>query len=113
MYWLFLVLALGAFLVTLTTTHMVLLVLSALAALVFLLLWVKGLYAARIGSVSEAPRPLHPAELQALREQFRAQQATATGSDASAGGNVGVPPAAQTAATLTASAPFDRDPSQP
>ncbi len=113
MYWLFLVLALGAFLVTLTTTHMLLLVLSALAALVFLLLWVKGLYVARIGSVSEAPRPLHPAELQALREQFRAQQAAANGSDGSARGNVAVPPVAPTTATIAPSASFDRDPSQP
>jgi hypothetical protein len=42
------------------------------AALVFMLLWVKGLYAAKFdGVVNDVPRPLHAAELQALREQLR------------------------------------------
>ncbi len=71
MYWLFLMLALGAFLLAFSTPHGWLLVLALLAALVFLLLWAKGLYVARFGGVSSVPRPLHAAELQALREQLQ------------------------------------------
>lgn len=73
MYWLFLLLALGAFLFAFTTANAWLLVLALLAALVFLLLWAKGLYVARFGGVSSVPRPLHAAELQALRAQFQAK----------------------------------------
>ena len=43
---------------------------ALLAALVFLLLWAKGLYVARFGGVSSVPRPLHAAELQALRSEL-------------------------------------------
>ncbi|MCA7023881.1 MULTISPECIES: hypothetical protein [Stenotrophomonas] len=72
MYWLSLLLALGAFTVSITTTHSGLMLLSLLAALLLLLLWMKGLYAARFGSTTrQAPRPLHAAELQALRDQLR------------------------------------------
>ncbi|WP_313255800.1 hypothetical protein [Stenotrophomonas sp.] len=72
MYWLFLLLALAAFVFALSTTNMALLVLSLVAALVFMLLWVKGLYAAKFdGVVNDVPRPLHAAEMQALREQLR------------------------------------------
>ena len=78
MYWLFLLLALGAFLLAFSTTHSWLLVLALLAALVFLLLWVKGLYVARFGGVSSEPRPLHAAELQALRAQLEPKAAPAT-----------------------------------
>ncbi|KRG64633.1 hypothetical protein ABB27_16305 [Stenotrophomonas terrae] len=80
MYWLFLLLALGAFLLAFSTTHSWLLVLALLAALVFLLLWAKGLYVARFGGMNTVPRPLHAAELQALRAQLRpnAEASTAT-----------------------------------
>ena len=71
MYWLFLLLALGAFLLAFSTIHSWLLVLALLAALVFLLLWAKGLYVSRFSGVSSAPRPLHAAELQALRAQLQ------------------------------------------
>ncbi len=72
MYWLFLLLALGAFTLAITTTHTGLLLLSLLAALLFFLLWMKGLYAARFaGTAHQTPRALHPAELQALRDQLR------------------------------------------
>ncbi|WP_228114257.1 hypothetical protein [Stenotrophomonas sp. MYb238] len=71
MYWLFLLLALGAFVLAITTTQTWLLLLSLLAALLLFLLWMKGLYAARFGgTASQTPRALHPAELQALREQL-------------------------------------------
>ncbi|MGH8053607.1 MAG: hypothetical protein ACREP4_06780 [Stenotrophomonas sp.] len=76
MYWLFLLLALGAFVLAISTTQMWLLVLSLFASLLFTVLWVKGLFAARVGGVvSDAPRPLHAAELQALRDQLRSQNA--------------------------------------
>lgn len=72
MYWLFLLLALGAFMLALSTTQAWLLALAMLAALVFMLLWARGLYIARIGGVvSGTARILHPAELQALREKYR------------------------------------------
>ncbi|WP_282268364.1 hypothetical protein [Stenotrophomonas sp. PS02298] len=71
MYWLFLLLALGAFVLAFSTTHSGLLVLALLAALVFLVLWAKGLYVSRFSGVSSAPRPLHAAELQALRAQLQ------------------------------------------
>ncbi len=74
MYWLFLLLALGAFVLAISTTQMWLLVLSLLAALLFAVLWIKGLFAARFsGIISEAPRPLHPAELQMMREKLLEQ----------------------------------------
>ncbi|WP_303748135.1 hypothetical protein [Stenotrophomonas pigmentata] len=93
MYWLFLLLALGAFLFAFSTTQAWLLVLALLAALVFLLLWAKGLYVARFGGVSSVPRPLHAAELQALRAQFQAKN------------DPGVAATATTAAPPTATPP--------
>ena len=78
MYWLFLLLALGAFLLAISTTQAWLHALALLAALVFMLLWVRGLYIARVGGViSDTPRTLHPAELQALREKYRTGAAAA------------------------------------
>ena len=71
MYWLFLLLALGAFFLAFSTTHAWLLVLALLAALLFLLAWASGLYVARFGSVNTVRRPPHAAELQALRAQLQ------------------------------------------
>lgn len=101
MYWLFLLLALGAFILALSTTQMWLLVLALVASLVFAFLWIKGLYVSRIGAaVTEAPRALHPAELQALRDQLRAEAgAPATAAQAA-------PPIVETPAQ-------PRDPAQP
>jgi hypothetical protein len=80
MYWLFLLLALGAFVLAISATQTWLLLLSLLASLVFAFLWVKGLYVARVGgALTDAPRALHPAEMQALREQFRANAASNPG----------------------------------
>lgn len=116
MYWLFLLLALGGFMLALSTTKMWLLVLSLVASLVFLLLWVKGLYAARIsGVISDSPRALHPAELQALRDQFKpkgAEDAAPTPAPAVRA------PAAPTAPVAPAANPFitpapPQDPNQP
>jgi uncharacterized membrane protein len=77
MYWLFLVLALGAFVLALSTPQMWLLVVALLLALLFFLLWIKGLYVARFGSVMSEPRQvLHPAELQKMREQLQSTTST-------------------------------------
>lgn len=105
MYWLFLLFALAAFLFALSTTHTGLLVLSLIVALVFTLLWIKGLYAAKFGGVvNDVPRPLHAAELQALREQLRPAATTAAASPATA------EPAAPSPAPV---APQPQDPGQP
>lgn len=72
MYWLFLLLAIAAFTLAVSTPQMWLLVIALLVSLAFFLLWIKGLYVARFGSVVPEPRrALHPAELQKLREQLR------------------------------------------
>ncbi|MGV8960078.1 MAG: hypothetical protein ACOH1V_06790 [Stenotrophomonas sp.] len=70
MYWLFLLLAIGAFMLAISTPQLWLLVIALLAALVFFLLWIKGLYVSKFGQVADAPRALHPVELQRLREQL-------------------------------------------
>lgn len=82
MYWLFLLLALGAFVLALLTTHAWLLALALCAAMLFALLWARGLYSARFGGVNtQVPRPLHPDELHAMRQQL--QQAREIASPAS------------------------------
>jgi hypothetical protein len=92
MYWLFLLLAIGAFILAISTTQMWLLVLALVASLVFALLWVKGLYVARMGSVvADTPRALHPAELQALREQLRGQANAPVASSAAPASETEVP----------------------
>lgn len=77
MHWLFLLLALGALVLAFSTPHMWLLVLSLLAALVLLLAWVRGWYAARIGEVQrDVGTLIDPAELRRLRELAQARRAT-------------------------------------
>ncbi|WP_225765557.1 hypothetical protein [Stenotrophomonas sp. Marseille-Q4652] len=72
MYWLFLLLAIAAFVFALSATKVSLLLLALFVSLVFFLMWVRGLYVARFGSVvNDGPRVLHPAELQRMREQLR------------------------------------------
>jgi len=79
MYWLFLLLALAAFVVAFSTPHMSLLVLALLAALGFLLAWARGWYVAKIGDASQrdAVPMIDPAELRQLREQAEARRAAA------------------------------------
>ncbi|XQA62873.1 hypothetical protein ACM9XD_05835 [Xanthomonas sacchari] len=83
MYWLFLPLALGAFVLAFTTPHMWLLVVSLLAALAFLLAWARGWYVGKIGDASQrdAMPMIDPAELRRLREQAEARRAAAAASD--------------------------------
>ncbi|WMJ71098.1 hypothetical protein [Stenotrophomonas sp. 24(2023)] len=79
MYWLFLLLALGCFALALKTPSMGLMVLALLAALGFLLAWVRGRYVARFGDLQRDPATLIDAEeLRRLREQAQARRAAAT-----------------------------------
>ena len=84
MHWLFLLLAFGVLILAFSTPHMSLLLLSLLAALVFLLLWIRGWYLHRVGdSQSDAALMIDPAELRRLREAAAARKA--------GGGNPGSP----------------------
>ncbi len=75
MYWLFLLLALGCFGLAMKTPHMGLMLLSLLGTLVFLLVWVRGLYLARFGNLQrDISSVIDPAELRRLREQAQARQ---------------------------------------
>ena len=76
MYWLYLLLAIGALLMALKTTSSGLMVLCLLAALVLLVLWVAGMYSARMAGRSRDPSAMiDPAELRRLREQAEARKA--------------------------------------
>ncbi|KLD80120.1 hypothetical protein FZ025_08865 [Xanthomonas hyacinthi] len=79
MYWLFLPLALAAFVLAFSTPHMSLLVLALLAALGFLLAWARGWSVAKIGDASQrdAAPMIDPAELRRLREHAEARRAAA------------------------------------
>ena len=84
MHWLFLLIALGAFALAVTTPNTWLLVLALLMALLFVMLWVKGLYVAKFGDgAASVPRPLHPSELQAMREQLKSKATQAAPASAS------------------------------
>jgi Mg2+/Co2+ transporter CorB len=82
MPWLFLLLALAAFAVAFKSSSMALAVVSLLAALGFVLAWVLGLLAQRVGSQSrDDSQMLDPQELRRLREQAEARRASADASD--------------------------------
>ena len=85
MYWLYLLLAIGALLMALKTTSSGLMVLCLLAALVLLVLWVAGMYFARMAGRSRDPSTMiDPVELRRLREQAEARKAAAGNGDPSA-----------------------------
>ena len=85
MYWLYLLLAIGALLMALKTTSSGLMVLCLLAALVLLVLWVAGMYSARMAGRSRDPSlMIAPVELRRLREQAEARKAAAGNGDPSA-----------------------------
>ena len=82
MYWLYLLLAIGALLMALKTTSSGLMVLCLLAALVLLVLWVAGMYSARMAGRSRDPSTMiDPVELRRLREQAEARKAAAGNGD--------------------------------
>lgn len=85
MIWLYLLLAIVAFVIALKTTSMVVVILCLLAALGFLIAWVLGLLAQRIGNQSrDVEVMLDPQALRRLREQAEARSQT-----------TGVPPGSQ------------------
>ena len=78
MSWLFLLLALGAIVLTFTTTSVPLAVIALVLSLVFAVIGVLGLLAQRVGSQSRSTAMMvDPAELQRLREQADARRAAA------------------------------------
>ncbi|MGV6492561.1 hypothetical protein ACTUVK_002604 [Stenotrophomonas rhizophila] len=77
MHWLFLLLALGCFGLALKTPQWGLMLLALLVALVFLLIWVRGMYVARFGTLQrDISSVIDPAELRRLREQAQARRQT-------------------------------------
>lgn len=82
MIWLFLLLAVAAFAVALKSTSVALSVVCLLAALGFIVAFVMGLLARRIGSQSRDEGMLiDPQELRRLREQAEARRAAAGSND--------------------------------
>jgi hypothetical protein len=78
MPWVFLLLAIAAFVVAFKTTSVALAALCLLAALGLLLAWVLGLLAQRVGSRSrDEGTMLDPVELRRLREQAEARRSDA------------------------------------
>lgn len=76
MHWLFLLLALAALAFGFLTTSMPLLIGCLLAALVLFVLWVLGLYQARVaGSGRDSSQMIDPAELRRLRDQIQMRKA--------------------------------------
>ena len=79
MPWLFLLLALAALAIAFMASSMAVVVVSLLAALALLGIWVLGLLAQRIGNQSrDDSQMLDPRELQRLREMAEARRAAAT-----------------------------------
>ena len=78
MHWLYLLLALVAMAVAIKTSSTGLMLLCLLAALVLIVLWLAGLYSARMAGRSRDPSAMiDPAELRRLREQAEARKAAA------------------------------------
>ena len=78
MHWLFLLLGLAAMVVAFKTTSSGLMALCLLVALVLVVMWLAGLYSARMaGRSRDASMIIDPAELRRLREQAEARKAAA------------------------------------
>lgn len=78
MHWLFLLLGFAALVVAFKTTSSALMVVCLIAALVLFILWLAGLYSARMaGRSRDASMIIDPAELRRLREQAEARKAAA------------------------------------
>lgn len=79
MHWLFLLLGFAAMVVAFKTTSSGLMAVCMLAALVLIILWLAGLYSARMaGRSRDVSMIIDPAELRRLREQAEARKAAAT-----------------------------------
>lgn len=76
MHWLYLLLALLALAVAIKTASSGLMALCLIASLVLIVLWLVGLYSARMAGRSRDPSAMiDPAELRRLREQAEARKA--------------------------------------
>ncbi len=85
MPWLYLLLGLLAMGVAMKTASSGLMALSLLVALVFFVLWLVGLYSARVaGRGRDVSAMIDPAELRRLREQAEARKAAGVTPDAPA-----------------------------
>lgn len=82
MPWLFLLLAIAAFAIAMTTASVALAVTCILVALALLVIWVLGLLAQRVGSQArDDTMMIDPQELRRLREQADARRAEARAAD--------------------------------
>ena len=82
MIWLYLMLAIAAFAFALKSASITLSIVALLLALSFIVAWVMGLLARRIGSQSrDESMILDPQELRRLREQADARRAAAASSE--------------------------------
>lgn len=78
MHWLFLLLGFAAMAVAFKTTSSGLMAVCLIVALVLFILWLAGLYTARMGGRSrDASMIIDPAELHRMREQAAARKAAA------------------------------------
>lgn len=76
MPWLFLLLAIAAFAIAMSTTSMAIAVICILGALALLVVWVMGLVAQRVGNQARnETMMIDPQELRRLREQAEARRA--------------------------------------
>lgn len=90
MHWLYLLLAIGALLLALTTRSSAMLALALLAAAGFLLAWAAGWYRERVGDGRrDEMAMIDPAELRRLRELAEARRRDAAAGQA----GTGAPPA--------------------
>ena len=86
MPWLFLLLAIAAFAIAMTTASMALAVVCILGGLALLVIWVMGLVAQRVGNQTrDDVMMIDPQELRRLREQAEARRDAATADDAPPG----------------------------
>ena len=75
MHWLFLLLALAAMAFGCLNTSMTMLVGCLLAALVLFVLWILGMYQARVaGSGRDVSQMIDPIEMRRLRDQVQADK---------------------------------------
>ncbi|MGO1540023.1 MAG: hypothetical protein ACTHZI_04040 [Luteimonas sp.] len=75
MPWLFLLLAIAAFAIAMTTASMALAVICILGGLALLVIWVMGLVAQRVGNQTrDDTMMIDPQELRRLREQAEARR---------------------------------------
>lgn len=82
MPWLFLLLAIAAFAISMTTTSVAMAVVCLLVALVLLAIWVLALLAQRVGNQSrDDTQMIDPLELRRLREEAESRRAAAAGEE--------------------------------